>query len=922
MQRTITLSSLLLLATTGALIAQNTLHLDWQSTITNDDGSRQMRLVAAEAHAAGTYVAGFRSTSQGLRMYTASHLANGSLAWERDLPSDNEATIHFLDLDASGNVYVAGMEQAPNGVPPIHLARMNAQGDLTWHITFDAEGAMDVDINWMTVTGTSLYLVGSEESDAGHDVAWAASFTLDGDLNWKTIFDAGTTTAFYDIEENGQGGIAACGSADSDYSHLLVGFDPNGDVSWSWPSTLTGSDEAWMNDLTADAAGNWIVMASEEVGPFFEYDAVTFKFAANGAPLWNRHFNNGGENYGSSVEVAPNGNIIGIVNVESDFDQNVRAIAYDGSGTELWAADLALEDNTTVVNAVVNGSSEVFIGLQDSDLLGVSKLSPVGAPLGSVTYDQEDIEYLSDIAVNGSNVFACGWAGNYLRSKIITLDSDDLQEEAAILTTGSALSDVKAGALVNNGSFVWVASCANGGDSSTYSISKLDASGDLLWTRDQQQPGSNPIFDILTHDAAGNCIGLYQNLINGGNTDLGLVKYDAMGNEVFAILFDSTATLRAGSITTDPANNVYVNGYNETTRRMWLAKYTPTGSLVWLEHYTSPSTTFPYAEAKRMVYTQQDKLVLGAIHKNAANVNNLYLFQYDADGNVEWQTEVGPASGNNCTVSGLHVDATGVVTMFGSSGIGSYSAAAYTSTGAEIWSEGGSSTTFGVPRSMAMDAMGNAYLCFSKNTGAAFRKLSPTGVLLNAQEHALPSSGNFFFPYGSAVVGDRLAVLGDHILSNGNVPFEMLLDDQLNLLSGRVDSLHRSTFSASDLDPNGAFHAVFTAGEQGGGIGYRFALVRQYSIGSVGIHERDAAGFGMRVQPNPMNGNAMLVSDLVLGPHDLVRITDLNGRMVLQQNGNGSDTILLERGALATGTYVLHVLRSDGRSGRTLVVMQ
>ena len=67
MQRTITLSYLIL-SLSGALVAQNTLQLDWQTAITNNDGSRQMRLVAAEAHPAGNYVAGYRSTTDGLRM--------------------------------------------------------------------------------------------------------------------------------------------------------------------------------------------------------------------------------------------------------------------------------------------------------------------------------------------------------------------------------------------------------------------------------------------------------------------------------------------------------------------------------------------------------------------------------------------------------------------------------------------------------------------------------------------------------------------------------------------------------------------------------------------------------------------------------------------------------------------------------------
>ena len=99
-------------------------------------------------------------------------------------------------------------------------------------------------------------------------MAWAAAFDLNGNLDWKSAFDPGVNTAFSDIAENGQGGLAACGWADDGYSHLLVGFGTNGAVDWSWPATLTGSDEAWMSDLTADDQGNWIVMGTEEVGAF------------------------------------------------------------------------------------------------------------------------------------------------------------------------------------------------------------------------------------------------------------------------------------------------------------------------------------------------------------------------------------------------------------------------------------------------------------------------------------------------------------------------------------------------------------------------------------------------------------------------------------------------------------------------------
>lgn len=879
-----------------------------------------MELLCTAAYDAGGVVAGYRSATDGNRMYVAKYLNNGSLVWELDLPSDAASAVRHIQLDGDGNVYVAGTEEALPGAPPIHIARISPQGDLSWHHTFDAEGGTEVELNGMTVGANALYLIGSENDDAGIPMAWAASFDLSGDLNWKTAFDQGPVTAFYDIAENGQGGIAACGSSDSDYTNLLVGFGADGSVSWSWPSTLTGSYETWMTDITADAQGNWIVIGTLETDNSFEFDAVTYKFEPNGTFLWDATFHNEGENNGSQVRVAPNGNILSFINEEYEFDENVRVIAYDPQGNELWGTDLMLDDHTSVVNAAVTASGEIFVGIADYDLLAVAKLSSSGSLLGTFTIEPTEVDYFSDVAVNGSHVFGCIRALSHLRSLIFSVNGLDLQQDANVLATGSPMSDVRASALASDGSAVWMAHSATTGDSTTYSVTKLDAFGNELWTRGRRHPGSNPVFRILTHDNAGNCIGFLQNLVSGNNTLLELVKYAPDGDEVFTVLFDSTATLRASSITTDPVDNIYVNGYNETTRRMFLARYTPTGSLVWMEHYTSPSTTFPYAEAKLMTYTQQDKLVLGSIHKNAANVNNLYLFQYDADGTLEWHTEVGPQSGNQCDAVGLHVDDAGKVTFFGSSGTGSAVAAAFSSTGIQIWSQSEALASTVAPRSLAVDAVGNAYLGYSSNNSARFKKMGPTGALLASQQLTLGTSGAHYFPYRTALIGDRLAVVGEHLHPAGTVPFEMLLDDELNLLNGRVDSLEQGAFSGSDHHAN-TIQVVYTKGVTYG-LNHRSAFVRQYSIGTVGLAETDPEVPGLHVFPNPMTDMAQLVCTDLLSPGDRVRISDLNGRVVAEEKGNGTDTILLDRGSLAPGTYLVQVLRSNGRHARALVVME
>ena len=916
--------TLLLTLVASVLVAQPTLQLDWQTPVANADGASQLELRTSEAHASGAYFAGYRSTADGLRMYVCNYLTNGNLDWEVDLPSNGQAGLRYLELDGAGNMYVAGFEDVgTSGDPPIHFARLDPQGNVVWHHTFDAQGATDPELSGLTVTDDALYLIGSEEGNGGYPVAWAAAFDLNGNLDWKSAFDPGVNTAFSDIAENGQGGLAACGWADDGYSHLLVGFGTNGAVDWSWPATLTGSDEAWMSDLTADDQGNWIVMGTEEVGAFFEYDAVTFKFSPGGSPTWNMHFNNGFENSGSRVEVAPNGNIMAFVNMADNFDHAVRTIAYNGSGAQQWATNYDIDDFTSLVNARVNGASEIFIGVQDLDSLGFVKLSPFGSVLAEKTYGQDQVDYLGDIAVNSSTVFGCAYSFDALRSQVLFLNGFVLTEQASVVVSGVPLSDAQAGAVTNDGTSVWLASYADAGDSATFAISKLDASGNVLWTKGQKYLSSNPSFSVLTHDNAGNVIGMFQNLINGGDTDVGLVKYDAAGNEVFTILYDSAATLRAGSVTTDPAGNIYVGLYNETSKIMFVSKYTPAGSLVWMEHYVSPSTSFPYADPRRMVYTQQDKLVIGAIHKNAANDNNLYLFQYDANGGIDWQVEVDPQSGNLCSVDGLAVDMSGNVVLFGSSGTSTYTAAGFDLTGAPLWSEGGSTGTYGAPRSLAMDASGNTFLSFSKSSGASFRKLGPSGSLLVTNDHALPSTGSFFFPRGIAVVGSRLAVVGDHLIGSDQVPFEMLLDDQLALLSGRVDSLTQGTFAGLAVDAaNNLLHAAYTEGDPGGGTGFRTSLVRQFSIGSVGLGEMVEADHGLSIFPNPMTSNARLICNDPMTSEDQARVVDVNGRMVRTLRGQGTNTLEIQREGLPAGLYLVQVLRASGTSETTRLVVE
>jgi len=237
--------------TSYAIFAQEVLHIDWESKLTNSNGASEKSHTQIEAANGSAFVAGYRSTETGKRMYIACYNSAGTTDWEVDLPSELESGITRLVIYNDGDLFVAGEEQTGgSNAPIIHYARITQEGKVVWHYTFDGDGGKDAEMSWMEVVNDHIYMIGTETGENDYEIAWAAEFDLDGNLNWKTAFDPGTNTGFSDIQVNNKGDIAACGWAEYGYSYLLVGFDKNGAPKWQFPENLTDSSEQWFNDIS------------------------------------------------------------------------------------------------------------------------------------------------------------------------------------------------------------------------------------------------------------------------------------------------------------------------------------------------------------------------------------------------------------------------------------------------------------------------------------------------------------------------------------------------------------------------------------------------------------------------------------------------------------------------------------------------
>lgn len=77
----------------------------------------------------------------------------------------------------------------------------------------------------------------------------------------------------------------------------------------------------------------------------------------------------------------------------------------------------------------------------------------------------------------------------------------------------------------------------------------------------------------------------------------------------------------------------------------------------------------------------------------------------------------------------------------------------------------------------------------------------------------------------------------------------------------------------------------------------------------------------LAIYPNPMRSSARMDLPWPLNADARIELVDASGRLLRTMNGNGSSTVIIERGHLESGLYVLHVVREGTRRGAARIVV-
>ncbi len=270
----------------------------------------------------------------------------------------------------------------------------------------------------------------------------------------------------------------------------------------------------------------------------------------------------------------------------------------------------------------------------------------------------------------------------------------------------------------------------NAGDFDPF-LTKYDSSGTLLWSR-QFGASSDDESRALAVDSLGNAyiggftLGGSLAAPAAGSFDAFVAKYDPTGNQLWARQFGTSAGDSISGMTVDAAGNLYITGRehgnlaanNAGAVDVFVAKYDTLGNEIWTRQLGTGGNDLSQSIA---VDATGNLYVAGYTEGNLGGTNagdyDSFLLKYDSLGSLLWSRQLGTSAfdfsssvavdplGNPYVAGGTSGNLSGT-----SSGASDITVAKYDSAGNLTWIAQLGTTRDDSGASIALDALGNAYV--------------------------------------------------------------------------------------------------------------------------------------------------------------------------------------------------------------------
>jgi hypothetical protein len=312
-----------------------------------------------------------------------------------------------IDIDGSGNLYIAGRSSAAWGSPvrafsgdaDAFASKLNSSGVLQWH-TFLGGSGYDYGKGTAVDSSGNVYVAGYSNETWGSPVraysdmndAYAAKLNSSGELQWNTFLGGSHQDYGYGIAVDSSGNVYVSGynysvewgnpvrSHSGSQDAFAAKLNSSGTLQWNTFLGCSNSDFGY--GIAADAEGNtfvtgysWWTWGSPLRSHYYsDYDAFTAMLNSSGVMQWNAFLGGSGRDEGFAVAVDDSGIVYVTGKSNASWGSPVRAYSDEW---DAFAAKLTVYQ----ISGTVNESGTELPGVTMSGLPS----APVTAGDGSYT---------------------------------------------------------------------------------------------------------------------------------------------------------------------------------------------------------------------------------------------------------------------------------------------------------------------------------------------------------------------------------------------------------------------------------------------------------------------------------------------------------------------------------------------------------
>lgn len=692
--------------------AQENIGYTWGKLLNNSlpiGGNVQVRAIKADAsnnvYVAGTFsnTADFdpgpgttylTSPSSFNDIFLAKYSSTGSLLFLKQIGSTLEENVTALEMDVSGNIYLAGQFLQSTDLDPgsavasftsagnydIFFAKYDANGN---YLFGRAMGGSSTDIcyglavdvnNYIYITGSFYNTVDfnpgagtASVTSAGQEDMFVAKYDQNGDYLLVRTFGGTSFDAGKGIAVDGSGNIYVTG-----YFRNTVDFDPGaGTVSFTSPASaddivlakynssgnlvyarqIGGTSSEQPNRIVVDAGGNAYITGTFTGTTDFDegagvanlttagvQDIFIAKYNATGNYVFARRMGSTGIDIGNDLSIDASGNlyVCGTFQNTVDFDPGAgTANLTSGGNNDGFFAKYNASGNYVFANGFGNTSGDAVNNI----VLNSSNEILVGGVFnGTVDFDPG----AGTANLPGAALAGNGFIGSYNNS------GDYISVLGLGGLSGETASDLSQSIAVDGSGNVYIAGYVRGSvdfDPGPGTANKnLQGTADVYFAK--YEPNGNYVFANTLGGASG-------------NANAKSIAVDASGNICMAGYFSGTVDFDPGAGTASLSST----GSSD----IFIAKYDPNGNFLFAKSMGSTSNDF----CNKLVLDASGNLYVtgnffgtvdfdpgtGTANLTAVGSEDVFFAKYDANGDYVYVKQLG---GNSAEVgSSLVIDASG-----------------------------------------------------------------------------------------------------------------------------------------------------------------------------------------------------------------------------------------------------------------------